>query len=698
MGGFVGIAKKSMSLIFIVSIIVGLLIPFPPLFIDFLIAITIAMSVLVVMTAANITKWYDMKSFPAILLTFAMFRIMLNVSTTRKILDGGNPGNVVTAAGDFIIAGNIIIGIVMFIILIVFQFIVANGATRGAEVAARFKLDGLPGKQMSIDGEVQQGHLSPEDASKKRRNLEMEVDYYGSMDSAGKIIKGDVWIGITLTLVNIIFGLIIGVTQQGLEIAEAANMYLILTVGDGVVSQTNSLLMALAAGVVVTRVYDENQKDDLTQGIFRELMSNPLVLYILSAFVLVIGFVPGIPFGVFLFVALIFAGLGYSMQRKTEKDKVKEKLMEREEREEEMKKLKKKVEVKTEVEPIKLVLGYQLISLAETKTNGETLEDKIIFLRKNIAEELGVEIPQIHVVDDASLMPYTKYEIKVRENLAAFGELKVNKLLALKTPYVIEELNGEPTKDPVFKEDALWIEQGLSDSAKENGYHVLDPLGIISAHLNEIIRLHLHELLTRQQVKGLVDRISDNHSVLLEEIKDKEISLSVIQKVLQNLLRENITIKDMPMIIESIIDASEMSNKIDEITTIVRENIKKYICNYVKNVDGKVHYMLLDQNIERLADDIVFERHDGFHLNIGLKETELVQNIGLELEKARMADIFPVLLTQRTTLRFALSRLMNKHKLPVPVLSMNEIVTDVEFESFSTVGIKMDNEKDENAI
>lgn len=689
-----GSLKKSIGLISAISFIAAIIVPLHPLLIDMSIVFTLSLSILIFMSALNIVKWSELKTFPTILLLFMIFRIALSIATTKKIISQGDPGMVVKTAGNYIIGGNVIVGLVIFIVLIVFQFIVANGSSRASEVAARFTLDSLPGKQMSIDSDLQQGLIDQDVAKAKRKELDMEIDYYGNMDAAGKFIKGDVILGIVLTVVNITVGLITGIAIQGLPLQEAAYQYTVLTVGDGVVGQIGSLLIAMASGMVVSRVYDGDDKEDLMQGIFKELTNNPMIMNTVAGVMLFIGILPGFPFVPFFVISAIFIYLSFNTNKKGKERMETEQKNQQVQRLEDIKKQKEKVEVNVEVEPITLVLGYQLIPLAQTESGGETLKDKIIMMRKNIASELGVKIPSIRVIDDSSLMPYTKYQIKVKENLTAEGELKVNQLLALKTPYVIDEIEGTPTKDPIFGEESVWIADGSANKARDAGYQVLDPLGILATHINEVVRRSLHELLTRQQVQDLLNMVAEKNEVLIKEINEEKISLSIIQKVLQNLLRENISVSDLPNIMEAIIDGHQISKQVDDITSIVREKIKRYICSRARNVDGKIYAIMVHPLFENNTD--VYGRHDGYRLRISPEEVEVfIASMIREVQKAQMADVEPILLVQRNDVRFAMSRLLQNFNIPVSVMTQNELTQDVVVER---VGVVMGDQLNEQVM
>jgi flagellar biosynthesis protein FlhA len=683
--------KNSASLIGIVSVFVILLVPIPGFLIDFLLVFSMGAAVMIYLRAASIEEWDELSTFPTILLFTALFRIMLNVSTTKKILVDGDPGQVIEAAGSFVVGSSVGVGIVIFIILIVFQFIVANGASRTAEVAARFTLDSMPGKQMSIDADQQQGIITKEEAKEKRKKLDIEIDFYGSMDGAGKFIKGDVILGIVLTLINITAGLIVGMWSKGMSLQESAYRYTLLTVGDGVVNQISSLMVAIAAGIVMTRVYNGKGKD-VTKSIFSELSNNPKISYISSGIFLFIGIATPLPIFPFVVIAALLAFMGIQRSKEVDtekKDIAAKKLFEEQEK---AQRETESVEVLTELEPITLEVGLALVPVVENEKNGVRLQDKITMMRKHIARELGVKIPSIHVVDNSSLVPYTKYNILIKDSIVASGELQTNSVLALKTPYTMKEIEGIPTKDPIYGEDAIWVGDKRASEAKEKGYTVLDPLNIIATHLNEMIRRNLHELIQRQEVKNLLDTLERGHKVLIEEMEKEEIGLAIIQGVVKNLLLEGVSVRDLSTIVEAIIDCkthrkAEM-HRIDDVTAIVRERLSKQICEKRKNQsDNTLYVLLLPSELESSVQTL--DRHDGYYLNFDAKEEmAFVQQVYKEVQKANASDVEPVLLTNRKDLRFGLARLLHKYSLSIAVVGTNELVPGFNIKPIGTIAFE----------
>lgn len=706
---FLHIVKTSAPLIALISFLLAMILPLHSLIIDIAIVFSLALSITVYMRASTIHEWHELKTFPSILLLSAIFRIALNIATTRKILEDGEPGAMINASGNLIAGGNVFIGFVIFIILFVVQFlVVSQGTTRITEVKARFTLDGLPMKQMSIDSELNNGIITPEEAKQKRKQLDQQIDFYGNMDGAGKFIKGDVTASIILFFVNIIVGFIIGIVVHGMSMSESAYFYTILTIGDGLISQICSMLLAIGAAVVMTRVYD-GDNTNLAQNIIGELTFSPFIIHFVGgifALLGLVGFFTELPVFPLLLMAACLFYVGYKRSKKLEEEKAQQAKHEQMEEEQGQMMEQEKMEVNTEIEPITIELGIGLLPIVgqgENAAQGANIQDKIKLMRMEIAKELGVKIPKIHVVDNSSLFPYTKYRFKIKDNLVAEGELRIGKLLALKTPYVMKDISGEPTKDPIFGEDAVWISETTANEAKDAGYMIYDPLTILSTHLNETIKRHLYELLERQDVQDLVDQVAQTRKVLLKEIDEAKIPLAVIQGVLKNLLREGLSIRDLPVILEALIDGNRIigsvlddpsnrevarnSNRVDEITTIVRERISKYICEKNKHEDGKLYLILLNPAVEKQLE--VFPRYDGYYLRLSMtQEQQLVQSIISEIQRSQMAMIEPVLFTTRNEVRFALARMLHKYNIPISIISENELVQGVALEQVGMVSLK----------
>lgn len=670
------------SVLVAISFIVAVVMPLPSFIIDLILVILIGISFLIYMRATTIDSWYEMKSFPAILLLLGMFRISVNVSTTRKILTDGEPGMVIEQFGDFVIGGNLLVGAVIFIIMIIFQFIVANGASRTAEVAARFAVDSLPGKQMSIDADLQGRHITEEEARERRKMLGMEADFYGSMDGAGKFIKGDVMFGIAIVFVNIIFGLISGVAVQGMAFSEAFVRYTQLTIGDGLVSQIGSLLLALASGLVITRVYDGSGKN-LTEGIFAELMKNGVVVYALGGLFIAMGTLTPLPMVPFVLIGGLAIFLGFRHQGKIRFEKeeaVRKEIEDMEKVEtEDDDEVEEQLGVYQENNPILIEVGVDLIPLITQKKDGVTVKDKIRLMRKELLKDIGLKVPAVSIQDNTSLNPKGKYVIKIKGTKVAEGVLKADHLLALKTPNVMMDLDAEPAKDPIWgTAEGYWIGEDKVREARIENYQILQPLGILITHLDYAIRQNLHGLIERQRVKELIDTLEEKNPVLLEEIKEKNINLSVIQNVIQQLLKESVSIKDLSSIVEGIIDGSQLYQQIDEIVNYVREKLKKQICEAAKSSDDKVHAIVLNERIE-METETYINGHNGLFLNWEPQlEAEIVTKVSNAVHNAKITGTNPIVLVRRQDLRSGLVKVLSRYRIDVQVLSVSELDPEAE--------------------
>lgn len=673
--------KNYFPIMLAISFVIALLMPLPGWVLDMVIVLILGISAWVYMNATRINEWNEMKTFPSILLLVGIFRVSVNISTTRNILTEGQPGHVIEQFGNFVISGNLLVGAVMFIILIIFQFIVANGSSRTAEVAARFTLDAMPGKQMAVDASAQAKEITREEAEEKRKLILMESDFYGAMDGASKFIKGDVVFGIAILFVNIIFGLIVGIMQKGMSFADAMHKYTLLTIGDGIVSQIGSLLIAIASGLVVTRVFDNSGKT-LPGSIYTELMNNGTVVYSLGGLFIVMGVFTQLPALPFIVIGGGVIYLGFQHQRKLAKEKSEQVARELEElkakeQDTENQKVSDNVELGKKKELILLEIGLDLIPLI---LRNEKAKNKIELMRKIIATQLGIRVPAISIKDNTSLKPKGRYVIKIKGAKVAEGVLKSGHLLALKTPHTLSELSSEPTRDPIFNEEGYWIEEDMVSEARIENYQVLEPLGIMVTHLDMSIRKNLHEIMNRQQVKELLSTIEDEFPVLLDEIKEEKLSLSTIQTVLQNLLKEGISIQDLPTIIEGILDGKRIYSNVDDIMAVVREKISKQLTEKATSQDGNIHAILFDEEIE-LKTEIYTDGHKGYFLNwdIGF-ETKIVEQLAHAIRKERLKDREPVLIVRRRDFRFGILKTLRRYNTDIQILCIDELEPEVLIE------------------
>lgn len=658
-----------------ISFLVALLVPLPSFILDMVLVIIIGFSILLYMRATTINEWDELSTFPSILLMLGIFRVAVNISTTRKILSDGEAGHVIEQFGSFVIGGNLLIGIVIFIILIIFQFVITNGAARTAEVAARFTLDGMQNKYMSIDLDSQKGFISEKEAQGKRKKITLEADFYGSMDGAGKFLKGDAIFGIAIVFVNIIFGMIVGVGTQDMSFGEAAVRYTTLTVGDGIVTQIGSLMTAIASGVVITRVFDDSSYS-LPKGIYRQMMHNEVVVFSLGGLFIALGLftqLPLLPFGI-IGVGVIVLGIKHqrelSSEKKEKENSEKNELLKKEEAQSE--EISENFGVHMNSHPILVEMGIDLVPLISQKIDGATASDKVNMMRKTIAKELGIRVPGIQFQDNTKLKPKGKYVIKIKGTRVAEGVIKSGHLFALKTPHVMQELNAEPGKDPIFGEEGYWIEEDMLSEARMENYQILEPLAILVTHLDMAIRSNLHELIQRQQIKDLLDGLEEENPILLEEIKKKNVDLSLIQRVIKELLKEKITIQELPSIVEGVIDGSVLFSNIDDVTSLVRERVALSIVETAKSDDGKIHGIFLPEQVE--AEVNIEIGHNGYTVNWSAEfEGQLLGELAKTIRRSKISGINPVLLMRRKDFRFAITKVLQRQGIDISVLAIEEI-------------------------
>ena len=526
--------------LYILVPVIFLIIPIPTLLLDFLILLNISLALIILFTALFSKEALQMSAFPTILLMTTLFRLSLNVGSTRNILLNGYAGNVVATFGDFVGGGNLIVGVIIFAVLILIQMIVINkGSERVSEVTARFTLDAMPGKQMAIDADLNTGAITDEQAKERRQKIQDEAAFFGSMDGATKYVKGDATAGLIITAINFVGGLVLGIMMQGLSMDEALQKYTILTIGDGLVSQIPSLIISLSTGILVTKVSKES---DLGGVLMRQLFSIPKVLYIVGGTMVFLGIGTPLQTWICLVYAVMFIAVGRVMESSMEEQEIEEEVTAEEETAEEIRRPENVVSL-LQVDPIELEFGYGIIPLADVNQGGDLL-DRVVMIRRQIALELGCVVPMIRLRDNIQLNP-NQYVIKIKGVPVSEGEILFDHYMAMNPGYVEEEITGIPTFEPSFHLPALWITEGQRERAESLGYTVVDPPSIIATHLTEVIRNHLDELLTRQDVQNLINNIQEQNTTLISELVPKMLSVGEIQKVLQNLLREGISIRDL---------------------------------------------------------------------------------------------------------------------------------------------------------
>lgn len=565
-------AKEITVLLGVIGIVLMMILPIPTWLLDVLLVINISLALLILLVAMNTKEALQFSIFPSLLLITTLFRLALNISTTKLILSEGFAGTVVSTFGSWIANGQIAVGFIVFLILVVVQFIViTKGSERVAEVAARFTLDAMPGKQMSIDADLNAGLINEQQARERRQKVEREADYYGAMDGATKFVKGDAIASIIILIINLVGGFIIGMSINGMDFKDALSTYSVLTIGDGLVSQIPALLISTASGLIVTRSSSEgNLASDLTQ----QLMSYPKLLYIVGGTVAMLGFFTPIHIITTLPLAAILLYAAYRMQKNMERKQIEVEQQEEEQQIEEVRSPESVINL-LQVDPIEFEFGYGLIPLADVQQGGDLL-DRIIMIRRQCALELGLVVPVIRIRDNIQLKP-NEYVIKIKGNSVGGGELLLNHYLAMSPGYEDESISGIETQEPAFGLPALWIDEATKERAELSGYTVVDPPSVVATHLTELIKKHAHELLGRQETKTLVDNLRENYPVLVDELIPNVLAIGDVQKVLAKLLREKVSIRDLVTIFETLADYGQYTKDPDVLTEYVRQALSRQI-------------------------------------------------------------------------------------------------------------------------
>ena len=670
---------------YILAAIVFFIVPIPAFLLDILLAFNMAVAIVVLLNTIFMKEVLDMAFFPTLLLFTTIFRISLNVSSTRLILTTGNPGNVVTTFGQFVGGGNVIIGAVVFVILLIIQFVVINkGSERVAEVAARFSLDAMPGKQMAIDADLNTGAITDEEAKVRRKKLQDESSFFGNMDGATKYVKGDATAGLIITVINLVGGVIMGMTQGGMSAQDAFQQYGILTIGDGITSQIPSLLISLSTGILVTKGSNEN---DFGSTLIGQLFGNAKVLMITGAVLVFMGIFT--PLNIVIFVGLGAALIvtGYNIEKNIEKGKTEEKVESDETEAEEVRKPENVVSL-LQVDPIELEFGYGIIPLADVNQGGDLL-DRVVMIRRQIALELGTVVPIIRLRDNIQLNP-NQYIIKIKGIQVAEGEILFDHYMAMNPGYVEEEIQGIPTYEPSFHLPAIWITEGQRERAESLGYTVVDPPSIIATHLTEVIRSHIDELLTRQDVQNLVDNLKKTNPVIVDELIPKLLGLGEVEKVLKNLLREGISIRDLLTIFEVLADHAQTTRDTDVLTEYVRQGLKRAISNKYFPSNETSDVITLDPKLEQEIMGSVKQTEQGAYLTLDPETVKkIMDSLGTEIKKFEDKGQTPVVVCS-PIVRMYFKRLTEDYYSDLIVVSFNEIESDVELRSVGMVSIDAD--------
>ena len=666
--------------IYLLAAVIFFIIPIPSILLDVMLAINISLAMIILFNALFAKEVLDMSFFPTLLLFTTIFRISLNVSSTRLILSTGEPGNVVETFGGFVGGGNLVIGAIVFIVLILIQFIVINkGSERVSEVTARFTLDAMPGKQMAIDADLNTGAITEKEARERRTKIQQESNFFGSMDGATKYVKGDATAGLIITFINLIGGTIMGVMNGGLPAMEALQKYGILTIGDGLVSQVPSLLISLATGILVTKASSEA---DFGSMLVKQLFGIPKVLYIVGATITFLGIATPLNPVLFCALGIAFLAAGRKIQKDVKVEEIEEETNADETAAEEIRRPENVVSL-LQVDPIELEFGYGIIPLADVNQGGDLL-DRVVMIRRQIALELGTVVPIIRLRDNIQLNP-NQYIIKIKGIQVTEGEILFDHYMAMNPGYVEEEITGIPTFEPSFHLPAIWITEGQRERAESLGYTVVDPPSIIATHLTEVIRSHIAELLTRQDVSNLISNIKENNPALVDELTPKLLSIGEIQKVLQNLLQEGISIRDLLTIFENLADHAVTTRDTDVLTEYVRQGLKRAISSKYFPANETTSVVTLDPKVEQEIMGSVKQTEQGAYLTLDPEKTRSIME-SLKQEVAKLENIGknPIVITS-PIVRMYFKKLTEDYFKDLIVVSYNEVESNVELQSVGMV-------------
>ena len=660
--------------IYLLAAIIFFIIPIPNYLLDVMLAINISIALVILFNSLFVKEVLEMSFFPTLLLFTTIFRISLNVSSTRLILSTGDPGNVVETFGQFVGGGDLIIGAIVFVVLILIQFIVINkGSERVAEVSARFTLDAMPGKQMAIDADLNTGAITEKEARERRNKIQEEAGFFGSMDGATKYVKGDAISGLIITVINLLGGTVMGVTRQGLTAVDALQQYGILTIGDGLCSQIPSLLISLATGILVTKA---SKDADFGTVLVRQLFGIPKVLYLVGSALIFLGVVTPLKWYLFVGLGLVFIISGKQMQKSIRMEEIEDEVNEDEVDAEEIRKPENVVSL-LQVDPIELEFGYGIIPLADVNQGGDLL-DRVVMIRRQIALELGTVVPIIRLRDNIQLNP-NQYIIKIKGIQVTEGEILFDHYMAMNPGYVEEEITGIPTFEPSFHLPAIWITEGQREKAESLGYTVVDPPSIIATHLTEVIRSHIAEFLTRQDVQNLVDNLKENNPALVDELVPKLLGLGEIQKVLQNLLAEGISIRDLLTIFETLADHAATTRDTDVLTEYVRQSLKRAISSKYFPANETTSVITLDPKVEQDIMGSVKQTEQGAYLTLDPERTKAIM-ASVETEVAKLES-----LGKNPIVRMYFKKLTEDYFKDLIVVSYNEVESNVELQSVGMV-------------
>jgi flagellar biosynthesis protein FlhA len=664
----------------IILILIFMIVPIPAFMLDLSLTMSITLSILIILVSSYVRRPLDFSVFPSVLLIATLLRLSLNIASTRLILTRGElgteaAGKVIKAFGEFVVSGNFVVGLIVFLILVIINFIViTKGAGRIAEVSARFTLDAMPGKQMSIDADLNAGLIDEKEARRRREEISREADFYGAMDGASKFIRGDAIAAIIIMIINIIGGILIGVLQKGMSIQDAVQTYVILTIGDGLAAQVPALITSTAAGIVVSRAATEA---NLGQDILNQLFKNPKTLATAGGVLLFLGLIPGLPHLPFIIIAVVSGAIAYLMITKEKKEKeIAPTIVE----EEKPISMEAQLESLLRVDPISLEIGYNLIPLVEGESS---LVERIRSLRKQIAMEMGYIVPSIHIKDNLMLKP-TQYSILIKGIDIATSEIIPGRFLAIGAR-LGQGIDGLPAKDPAFGVDALWIEEKDVSKAQMLGFTVVDAPSVIVTHLREVLRNYGYELLGKQETQRLLDNLAKTHPRVVDDLVPNLLNLSQVQKVLQNLLRERVSIKDLQTILETLAEYANITKDPDILTEYARQSLSRQITKSVQNPDGSISAILLDPLVERTLIESLQTTQQGINFAVDpMLMEKIAEKIKKIADEATIKGYQPVLICSQVIRRFVKKAL--ERVVPfLPVLSPQEIAPGVKVYMLATV-------------
>lgn len=671
----------------VVGVVLLLIIPLAPVLLDTFISFNIVLAVTTLLITLYVRESLEFSAFPSLLLFLTLFRLGLNIASTRMILSEARAGHIIDTFGRYVTGGNEVVGVVIFILLTVINFVViTKGSGRVAEVAARFTLDAMPGKQMSIDADLNAGLIDETEAKVRREKIAAEADFYGAMDGASKFVRGDAIAGIVITVVNIVGGFVIGMAMKDMSWLEALQTYMVLTIGDGLVSQIPALLISVGAGIIVTRT---NTSDNLGVTFHSQIFNNPRVLFITSAIIFCLSFVPGMPKPVMVPIAAVIGLYSYILWRtaKQELEELDTTTSTAAQPTESASSGSQEVEKVLYVDPMEIELGYGLIPLVD-KAQGGDLLNRITVIRRQVASELGIVVPPIRIRDNMVIEP-DSYSIKIKGIEVASGTLHLDSFLAMNPGNVERQIPGIQTIEPAFGLPATWIASSQKETAEMLGYTVVDTLSVLATHLTEVIHIHAHELVNRQEVQRLIDNAKPYASAVIEELTPNLLSLGQVLKVLQNLLRERVPVRDIVTVLEVLADNAEKSKDIHFLTETVRQGLSRTITKQYMGDANTIHALTLDPKVEQMIQECIQETEFGARV---VMRPQTVQKIAEEMTRfidvATGKGVHVVALTTAGT-RWALKEILERHLPRLPVVSLNELTSEVEIQSAGVISAEV---------